>query len=267
MILELKALGRDNPYELCEAELYETQSVTAYDFSVGFEVTFDQERIFDQEMLRTALIKLRKAVIQVAITGGRIGRQGRAGDYTNPMVEVEQFSNEKKTTRERNASFIAALGEEKSDFLKGEYPLRLGLTGARKVVFEDTSRSSSEFERRRSSLTYKGNGRWVVQDLITETLSGKYAPKDQLCIIEVSQDAGEVKATVHTYPADLDITLEDGESLFLKRGSPKKGLVQALVSKGLRINQGELGQDGRIVISSSTVEFSVPTDEKSEQNI
>lgn len=114
-----------------------------------------------------------------------------------------------------------------------------------------------------NSITSHPGGRWLISDLISENLSGKYQPEEHLCKIQISEDktSGSATGELYFYPRDLSIEAIQTESrslrVFSKEKPEKVAVAKALIAKYLKeLNPNHQSVlDGRIVIGSSKINF------------
>lgn len=266
MALTLKQIEGENPFDLVEAEIYKTQSVTNIDFALGFDATFNEYRVYDPTRGQTIIIRLKLARVEVVTNACKISRQGRAGNIPRPTKAISKISRTETTSNESKIGGDASVEAGVSNWIP-KLGLRLKGKGGATRSIVSTEKATEKEDGVRSSFLYVGNGKWVISDVFSAILAGRYTPEDHLCSIDATNEDGSIECRVYFYQEDMDIVSVSDTPIEFSKTSPKSALIKAMIAKGLsNLNESENLKDGRVVISVSGIEYNKATEDGSSEN-
>lgn len=263
MPIVVRPKDKQNPFKLTEAEIFQTQSISDIDFTIGFDSIFNEQRVFEPIKGDTIIVRLKKARLELILVSCRISTKGRAGNTPRPSKAVEKVARTETVLKE---GAISGDGAAEAGVTRGVIPyLKARISGG---VSGKASKSvhlkrTEKEENIRTNIMHVGNGEWEVSDVYDETLKGRYCPDDHLCHIEVAGEAGSVEGRVYFYAEDMEIGPPPDTTWSIPSNSAKYPLMKALIKRGLsELNEIESKKDGRLVISTTTLNYSIEAEDE-----
>lgn len=265
----------DNPIDtLAEIEIYKTQSVKDFDFCIGAVTRFNAISVACDNWAYSVIIRLKQATMQISTENSRIARDGRAGDQNRPSkLEITHSSSEKLKSSAGAGGKIggqAGIGAGGVDIPSLKASFSIGGDVKKSIDTAESFKADSVIH----SITALPGGRWLIADVISENLCGKYEPEEHLCKISVDllKLSGSATSFLYFYPRDLSIEPVQTEGTVLKKLAKERpgnvSVAKALIAKHLR-NLNPLEQsnlDGRIIIGTSKINYKLEETQDGKDN-